>query len=183
MNVSNALGNFWLSDWTSKTQYEELNQLNNKFRLLIYGLIGLFQCKKIFEFHFYIQEIELIYNTGAFSLFGQIMLAKMVTRSCKILHENMLSSILRAKLKFFETTPIGRILNRFSKDMHTVESVIPSTFENFVYCGLDALTSIIVIIITTPFFIVVLIPIGILYFFIQVFENYLFNRVFNKKIC
>ena len=58
MNVSNALGNFWLSDWTSKTQYEELNQLNNKFRLLIYGLIGLFQCKEIFEFHFYNQEIK-----------------------------------------------------------------------------------------------------------------------------
>jgi ATP-binding cassette subfamily C (CFTR/MRP) protein 1 len=80
----------------------------------------------------------------------------------------MLSSILKAKLQFFESTPIGRILNRFSKDMHIIESVLPPSFENFVYCGLDALTSILVITITTPFFVIVLIPIGIVYFFIQV---------------
>jgi hypothetical protein len=50
MNVSSALGNFWLSDWSSRVaQNEEPNKLNNKFRLLVYGLFGLSQ-SKIFEF-------------------------------------------------------------------------------------------------------------------------------------
>lgn len=43
------------------------------------------------------------------------MFLKMVMQSSRLLHTAMLGSILKSSMTFFESTPIGRIINRFSK--------------------------------------------------------------------
>lgn len=43
----------------------------------------------------------------------------------KSLHNKMFNCILRTPMKFFDTNPSGRILNRFSKDMGAVDEVLP----------------------------------------------------------
>lgn len=40
------------------------------------------------------------------------------------MHELMLGHILRAPMQFFDQTPIGRIINRFSKDIDTMDNVL-----------------------------------------------------------
>lgn len=80
-------------------------------------------------------------------------------------------------MKFFESTPIGRILNRFAKDLETIESQIPDAFQPFSRYALSAISTLIVIIITTPMFSIVLVPIFILYFFIQVFSKFILNII------
>lgn len=72
-------------------------------------------------------------------------------------------------MQFFESTPIGRIINRFSKDMNAIEFLIPSAFKDFIFCAFDILTIIIMISISTPLITTVLLPISLLYFFIQRF--------------
>jgi len=37
---------------------------------------------------------------------------------------------LHSNLHSFETTPVGRVLNRFSKDIETMEITIPEAFKN-----------------------------------------------------
>lgn len=49
----------------------------------------------------------------------------------KLLHEKLLHRVFRAPLRFFDTTPIGRILNRFSKDFESVDSQVPSDIIGF----------------------------------------------------
>lgn len=51
----------------------------------------------------------------------------MILRSNTSLHKKMLSSILRAKILFFDQNPSGRILNRFSNDI----SLLDNLFCNF----------------------------------------------------
>ncbi|XP_029065992.1 uncharacterized protein LOC114888177 isoform X2 [Monodon monoceros] len=44
----------------------------------------------------------------------------------------MLESILRAPVLFFDRNPIGRILNRFSKDIGHMDDLLPLTFLDFI---------------------------------------------------
>jgi ABC-type multidrug transport system fused ATPase/permease subunit len=45
------------------------------------------------------------------------------------IHDNMLANILYAPMSFFDTTPLGRILNRFSRDMYTIDETIPDSIR------------------------------------------------------
>ena len=53
------------------------------------------------------------------------------------IHKKLLENILKAKMAFFDTKPLGMILNRFSKDMDTVGkllSIINIQNQSFIYC-------------------------------------------------
>ncbi|CAG8547370.1 8114_t:CDS:10, partial [Gigaspora rosea] len=45
-------------------------------------------------------------------------------RASKKLYQTILHQVIRAPLRFFDTTPVGRILNRFSKDFETIDSTL-----------------------------------------------------------
>lgn len=50
------------------------------------------------------------------------------------MHNIMLEALMRAPLSFFEVTPIGRILSRFSKDVDVLDSSLPFYIIDGVYC-------------------------------------------------
>ena len=71
-------------------------------------------------------------------------------------------------MTFFDVTPSGRIVNRFSKDIDTIDTIISDVLESWMGCLLRVGETLIIISYSTPIFIAVIIPIGIFYFIIQV---------------
>lgn len=59
------------------------------------------------------------------TLFRSFMFFNFCMRASVVLHNNMFTSISRATMRFFNTNPSGRILNRFSKDMGVIDETIP----------------------------------------------------------
>ena len=71
------------------------------------------------------------YVSGAFGLaqalfitMGSFALTIGVIKASNCLHSKMLTQILRSPMSFFDTTPLGRILNRFSKDVDNCDTAL-----------------------------------------------------------
>ena len=45
--------------------------------------------------------------------------------------------MMRWSLHIFETIPSGRILNRFAKDIDSIDTVLPQLVSDFIYCCFD----------------------------------------------
>ncbi|KAH0407181.1 ATP-binding cassette glutathione S-conjugate transporter, partial [Aureobasidium melanogenum] len=83
------------------------------------------------------------------------------------LHERMAYAIFRSPMTFFETTPAGRILNRFSSDIYRIDEVLARTFNMLFVNSARALFTLVVISTSTPAFIALIVPLGGVYLYIQ----------------
>lgn len=115
---------------------------------------------------------------GIYALFGIGQIGFMIVASfslatggifaSKLIHKQLLMNVLRLPMSFFETTPSGRILNRFAKDINTIDEAIPRTVWSFLKTMFSVLSTIFVVSYATPLFMVVILPMAVLYFSIQV---------------
>ncbi|KAL6447244.1 hypothetical protein ACFW04_001485 [Cataglyphis niger] len=71
---------------------------------------------------------------ATFVVLSQTALVVGCLRSSKLLHSELLFGILRSPLGFFDTTPSGRILNRFGKDIDIIDNVLPPSIRAWLFC-------------------------------------------------
>ncbi|XP_042665462.1 multidrug resistance-associated protein 1-like isoform X3 [Centrocercus urophasianus] len=146
-----AIGqNLWLSTWTAETakmsDFTEWQQSRN-YKLGIYGLLGFLQ--------------------GLLVCCGAYVLTQGSLAASRTLHHQLLDSVLHLPLQHFETNPVGQILNRFTKDLFIVDIRFHYYLRSWLNCTLDVIGTILVITFSSPLFIVVVIPLGYLYFIVQ----------------
>ncbi|EDL94263.1 rCG57643, isoform CRA_a [Rattus norvegicus] len=151
-NVAFIGSNLWLSAWTSDS--DNLNGTNNSsshrdMRIGVFGALGL------------AQGICLLIST-LWSIYA-------CRNASKALHGQLLTNILRAPMRFFDTTPTGRIVNRFSGDISTVDDLLPQTLRSWMMCFFGIAGTLVMICMATPVFAIIIIPLSILYISVQVF--------------
>ena len=85
-------------------------------------------------------------------------------------HENLVSTFLSAPISYYDSTPLGRILNLFSNDLRSMTAMLAGAFIRTMESWLKAVGGVIVICIATQGWAVcVLVPLGILYYHLQVY--------------
>lgn len=61
------------------------------------------------------------------------------------MHDSMTQRVMRAPVGWFERTPLGRILNRFSSDIQEVDKDVMDAFGSTLVCTFSALSIVVVI--------------------------------------
>lgn len=98
-----------------------------------------------------------------FGLLRALMFFKIAVDASMNMHNKMFNSLLRSPISFFDTNPVGRILNRFSKDTGHMDDLLPITMFDFIQCFLLILGIVVVVGIVIPWIFIPLVPIGILF--------------------
>lgn len=153
---SSMFASIWLSEWTddpflknhSNVQDAEYTSKNYLY-LGIYGVMGVVQAILVLSY--------------------SVMYAYSTIRAARSLHKQILETIIRCPMSFFDITPIGRILNRFSRDIDVVDNTLGFVTRRVLQIAFQTIGTIIIVGYSTPDFLIVIIPILIVYYFIQRF--------------
>jgi len=101
------------------------------------------------------------------SLLNLWFLADRGVAAARSTHDTMLDRIVHAPVVFFDSTPIGRIMNRFSKDQRTVDTVILPTLGLTLSTVANLASTILLIGVNTPQTLFMMIPISLTFFVTQ----------------
>lgn len=85
----------------------------------------------------------------------------------KNMHDKMLHSVLKSPVRFFDSTPVGRVLQRFSRDVESVDVYLQWSFDSAIHCALQVLVSLFLIVGVLPWMLVIVAPVMLLYYFLQ----------------
>lgn len=79
-------------------------------------------------------EVDVWYYLGVYALLGLVYVVMSFLREATVfagslrasrdIHQALLHNIMRAKGRFFDSTPLGRIMNRFSKDLEAIDQEV-----------------------------------------------------------
>lgn len=156
----NLLSSLWLTSWSNDalnpTTYNDTS-LRNK-RLGVYTGLGMAET--------------------VCTLTNSVIMNLAIIHGSRLIHERMLNRVMKAPMSFYDTTPLGRILNRFTKDIDVADVTITFNIRLLFTQTFRAIVAIIAVTLETPYFLIAVVPIGIVYFFVQV--SYIFEYVFTK---
>nr|XP_025975233.1 multidrug resistance-associated protein 4 isoform X3 [Dromaius novaehollandiae] len=156
--VAYVLQDWWLSYWANNQ--EKLNVTTN-------GNNGTNETEHL-DLNFYLEIYAgLTVATILFGIIRSLLVFQVLVNSGQTLHNKMFQSILKAPVLFFDRNPIGRILNRFSKDIGHLDDLLPLTFLDFVQTLLQIFGVVAVAVAVIPWILIPLIPLFILFVFLR----------------
>ncbi|XP_076004914.1 ATP-binding cassette sub-family C member 4-like isoform X1 [Genypterus blacodes] len=157
--VAYIMQDWWLAYWADEQEKLNINstviqtaqnvttELNLGFYLGIYG--------------------GLTAATIVFGFARNLLLFNVLVRCIENLHNRMFSAILRTPVRFFDINPIGRILNRFSKDVGLLDSNMPWTFVDNIQVLLQILGVVAVASSVIPWILIPVVPLLLVFIYVR----------------
>ncbi|CAL9735628.1 bile pigment transporter 1 [Monosporozyma servazzii] len=138
---------FWLKYWSEKNQAAGKNENVLQF-IGVYALIGL---------------STVSFNTSR----TIILLLYSSIRASKKLYGTMSVAVIYSPMEFFNTTPLGRVVNRFSTDMDMVDTSLHHILMAFFQSIMSCFVTIVLVGVSLPFFLVLTSILAIFYIYYQ----------------
>ncbi|XP_066872982.1 ATP-binding cassette sub-family C member 4 isoform X1 [Kogia breviceps] len=154
--VAYVLQDWWLSYWANEQSAVNVTvngQGNVTEKLDLYWYLGIYS--------------GLTVSAVLFGLARSLLVFYVLVSSSQTLHNQMFESILRAPVLFFDRNPVGRILNRFSKDIGHMDDLLPLTFLDFIQTFLQVIGVVGVAVSVIPWIAIPLVPLGIIFFVLR----------------
>uniref|UniRef100_A0A8B9GHU7 Multidrug resistance-associated protein 7 n=1 Tax=Amazona collaria TaxID=241587 RepID=A0A8B9GHU7_9PSIT len=181
MQASRNVSDWWLSHWISgisQTENTSVMVCSASLFLIFFLLCSSSPIQALdttpapsngsLDVNFYL----IVYGSiaGANSLFTILrafLFAYGTIHAATVIHNRLLQRALKATVTFFDTTPTGRILNRFSSDLYSVDDSLPFILNIFLANMYGLLGMLVIITYGLPWIGLILIPLAALYFSIQ----------------
>ncbi|XP_047408548.1 ATP-binding cassette sub-family C member 4 isoform X2 [Sciurus carolinensis] len=154
--VSYVLQDWWLSYWANEQSMLNITvnrEGNGTQKLDLNWYLGIYA--------------GLTVSTVLFGIARSLLVFYVLVNSSQTLHNKMFESILKAPVLFFDRNPIGRILNRFSKDIGHMDDLLPLTFLDFIQTLLLVISVVSVAMAVIPWIAIPLVPLAIVFLFLR----------------
>jgi ABC-type multidrug transport system fused ATPase/permease subunit len=155
---------FWLKIWTQHNMETGMLPITIEFL----KAVSVFYSSLVPN-----DDHDSVYYIGIYALIGVVIIIWSniqkgiyfygTLKASRKLHSDLIKSILYSPVRFFETTPIGRILNRFSKDIETADNSVLYSITAFIFQFFLGFKIISVILIVSPIILLFVPIVTILY--------------------
>ncbi|XP_072253083.1 ATP-binding cassette sub-family C member 4-like [Leuresthes tenuis] len=155
-HITFVLQDWWLACWASEQKHISVTEhLNGSFaqQLDLDLYLGVYA--------------GLTATSVVFGFLRSLVFFNVLVNSAQTLHNNMFNAILRTSMHFFDINPIGRILNRFSKDIGYLDSLLPWTFVDFTQVFLQVIGVIAVAAVIIPWILIPVVPLLAVFLFLR----------------
>ncbi|CAG9785699.1 unnamed protein product [Diatraea saccharalis] len=114
------------------------------------------------EMYFALAGLNLV-----FTIMRAFLFAYGGVKAATRIHRLLLKSIIKAKVKFFDVTPLGRILNRFSSDTYTVDDSLPFILNILLAQFFSLIGAVAVTVYGLPWLLAAVLPLTVIYYRLQ----------------
>ncbi|KAM6461779.1 ATP-binding cassette sub-family C member 10 isoform 2-T3 [Liasis olivaceus] len=180
MQASRNISDWWLSNWISSLPHAENNSINNLAALpssplllfshggLISPVLSSISSNSTLNVNFYLTVYGCIAGVNSvFTILRAFLFACGTIHAATVIHNRLLRRVMKATMTFFDTTPTGRILNRFSSDLYCVDDSLPFILNIFLANIFGLLGMLVMITYGLPWIGLVLLPLVAIYYSIQ----------------
>ena len=144
---------FWLSNWTKDYESFEVGHMPGDVSNVTTKITREKEISNVITY------TSLMAALFAAAFFRVMCLYLLCLRCSRQLHNRIFSKLLRSPMLFFETNPVGRILNRFTRDIGQIDQKVPATLDEVIATNCNIVGILITSAIVSPF---LLIPAAIL---------------------
>ncbi|XP_037372204.1 ATP-binding cassette sub-family C member 12 isoform X1 [Talpa occidentalis] len=123
---SSAFSNWWLGLWLDRGSQMTCGPQGNKSACEVGAMLA-DTGQHVYQWVYAASMVSVL----VFGITKGFTFTKTTLKASSSLHDQVFDKILKSPMSFFDTTPTGRLMNRFSKDMDELDVRLPFHAENF----------------------------------------------------
>ena len=168
--AADFLSNWWIEVWTDSLKHKLESLIHIQPLILTRDLFTSLLVSKpyhnvsssptLLEIATPDEQKDALYYITIFGLISFVELFALLFKYCiqffggirasRIMHTKLSEAVFGSPMRFFETTPVGRIINRFSKDLSDIDLTVMFTVMSFGTIVLGALVRVLLVSVVTP---------------------------------